>query len=132
VPIEVPDNWHLILDFGGETIASVTASNVAVESRAPQLELCGLQGTIVVDLLDVAAPVETLLPGQAWQQHALPHERASGPDHLLGVAHLIDCLTTGIRPVPSIDHAVHVIEIMEAAAESSKTGRAIELHTTFG
>ena len=131
VPIEVEDNWHLILDFGAARLASVTANNVALDSRAPQMELFGLMGTIAVDLLDVAAPVETLRPGQAWQPHDLPHERSGGPDHLLGVAHLIDCLQSGAKPIPSLDHAVHVIEIIEAASSSVRSGRAVELQTTF-
>jgi predicted dehydrogenase len=131
IPIEVEDNWHLLLDFGDGRIASVTANNVARDSRAPQMELFGLDGTVTVDLLDVSAPVETLLPGEGWQQHHLPHQREAGPDHLLGVEHLIDCITSGERPIPGIDHAVHVIEILEAAATSAHTGRAVELRTTF-
>lgn len=131
IPVEVEDNWHLLLDFGDGRIASVTANNVARDSRAPQMELFGLDGTISVDLLDVAAPVETLLPGEGWHQHHLPHDRDGGPDHLLGVEHLIDCVASGARPIPSIDHAIHVIEILEAAAASSRSGQAVEIQSTF-
>jgi predicted dehydrogenase len=131
VPIEVDDNWHLLLDFGEGRLASVTANNVALDSRAPQMELFGLEGTIAIDLLDVAAPVETLLPGQSWQRHELSHERDGGPDHLLGVEHLIECLASGARPIPSVNHAVHVIEIIDAAAESARSGRTVELQTAF-
>ena len=131
VPIEVADNWHLMLDFGDGRLASVTANNVVQDSRAPQMELFGLEGTVSVNLLDVSAPVETLLPGEGWTSHAIPHQRAAGPDHLLGVEHLVECLTTGARPIPSIEHAIHVIEIMEAAVSSTATGRAIDLETTF-
>jgi predicted dehydrogenase len=132
IPVEVEDNWHLLLDFGDGRIASVTANNVARDSRAPQMELFGLDGTIAVDLLDVSAPVETLLPGEGWQEQQLPHQRDAGPDHLLGVEHLIDCITGGSPPIASIDHAIHVIEILEAAATSSRTGKAVELESTFG
>ncbi len=132
VPIEVPDNWHLMLDFGDGRLASVTANNVAQSSRAPQMELFGLGGTIAVDLLDVSAPVETWLPDTGWSSRVIPHERTAGPDHLLGVEHLVECLTTDAQPLPSIDHAVHVIEIMEAAAESAASGRVVDLGTTFG
>jgi predicted dehydrogenase len=131
VPVEVADNWHLLLDFGDGRLASVTANNVARDSRAPQMEIFGLEGTISVNLLDVSAPVETLLLGEGWRSHAVPHERAAGPDHLLGVEHLVDCVTTGARPIPSIEHAIHVIEIMEAAAQSTESGRAVDLSTTF-
>jgi predicted dehydrogenase len=132
IPVEVEDNWHLLLDFGDGRLASVTANNVARDSRAPQMELFGLDGTISVNLLDVSAPVETLLPGEGWQEHHLPHQREAGPDHLLGVEHLIDCITSGAPPIASIDHAIHVIEIMEAAAMSSRSGQAVALQTTFG
>ncbi len=132
IPVEVEDNWHLLLDFGDGRLASVTANNVARDSRAPQMELFGLEGTISVDLLDVSAPVATLLPGEGWQEHHLPHQRDAGPDHLLGVEHLIDCIASGTPPIPSIDHAIHVIEILEAAATSSRAGQAVELQTTFG
>jgi predicted dehydrogenase len=131
VPIETPDNWHLILDFGDKRIASVTANNVAQSSRAPQMELFGLEGTVAVDLLDVSAPVGTYRPDEGWSSRVIPHQRASGPDHLLGVEHLIDCLATGSHPLPSIEHAIHVVEIMEAAARSAAAGHAIELETSF-
>jgi predicted dehydrogenase len=131
IPIEVEDNWHLMLDFGDGRLASVTANNVAQDSRAPQMELFGLEGTVSVNLLDVAAPVETLLPGEGWTSHAVAHARSGGPDHLLGVEHLVECLTSDARPIPSIDHAIHVVEIMEAAANSAATERAVELKTTF-
>ncbi|MGH2614963.1 MAG: Gfo/Idh/MocA family protein [Thermomicrobiales bacterium] len=131
VPIEVEDNWHLMLDFGDGRLASVTANNVARDSRAPQMELFGLEGTVSVNLLDVSAPVDTLIPGEGWRSHSVPHEREAGPDHLLGVEHLVDCVTNGAQPIPSIDHAIHVIEILEAAARSAATGRAIELSTSF-
>ncbi|MBW3633737.1 MAG: Gfo/Idh/MocA family oxidoreductase, partial [Chloroflexi bacterium] len=45
VPIEVADNWHLMLDFGDGRLASVTANTVVQDSRAPQMELFGLEGT---------------------------------------------------------------------------------------
>jgi predicted dehydrogenase len=131
VPIEVADNWHLMLDFGDGQLASVTANNVAQDSRAPQMELFGLEGTVSVNLLDVSAPVETLVVGEGWTSHTVPHERAAGPDHLLGVEHLVECLSSGVRPIPSIDHAIHIVEIMEAATRSAAAGRAFDLETTF-
>jgi predicted dehydrogenase len=109
----------------------VTANNVVQDSRAPQMELFGLEGTVSVNLLDVAAPVETLVLGEGWTSHAVPHERSGGPDHLLGVEHLVDCVSSGARPIPSIEHAIHVVEIMEAAANSAAAGRVVDLETTF-
>src|SRR5215218_8876543 len=131
VPIEVADNWHLMLDFGDGRLASVTTNNVVQDSRAPQLELFGLEGTVSVNLLDVSAPVETLLVGEGWTSHSVQHERSAGPDHLLGVEHLVECLSGGARPIPSVEHAIHVVEIMQAATRSAAAGRAFDLETTF-
>ena len=125
VPIEVPDNWHLLLDLGEERLATVTANNVAHASRAPQLELFGLGGTIALDLLDVAAPVEIFTPEQGWRSEPIDHDRAGGPDHILGVAHLVDCIRSGAAPIASVEHAIHVVAVLEAAAEAAATGRTV-------
>jgi predicted dehydrogenase len=123
IPIEVDDNWHLLLDFGAGRLASVEASNCVQATRAPQLELMGLDGTIALNLLDVSAPVAFLRAGDSWEEVTVPHARASGPDHLLGIEHLVDCLDTGTRPVLSAAHAIHVLEIVEQAARSAREGR---------
>ncbi len=56
IPVEVDDNWHIVLDLGHRRLASVEASNCVQGTQAPQLELYGLRGTIALDLLDVSAP----------------------------------------------------------------------------
>jgi predicted dehydrogenase len=131
VPVEVADNWMLLLDLGDARLATVSANNVAHASQSPQMELFGLDGTLAVDLLDVAAPVDVYRPADGWQNVKLPHDRNAGPDHLLGVAHLIDCIESGAKPLASVDHAIHVIDILEAAARSAASGQAERLTTTF-
>lgn len=130
VPIEVADTWHLVIEFDGDLLVTVLANNSAVGSRAPQLELFGLAGTLAVNLLDVSAPVGLLRDG-AWQQVEIAHERVHGPDHLLGIEHLADCIETARAPVPSIDHAIHVLEILEAAERSVVEGRRVDLVTSI-
>ncbi len=131
IPIDVEDNWMLLLDLGEARLATVSANNVAHASQSPQMELFGLAGTLAVDLLDVSAPVDVYRPADGWQTVKLPHERSAGPDHLLGVAHLIDCIESGAKPLASIDHAIHVIDILESAARSAANGQAIELKQTW-
>jgi predicted dehydrogenase len=127
VPIEVPDNWLVQVDLGESRLASVTANNVAQASRGAQLELFGLRGTLAINLLDVAAPLELYRPESGWEQIPVPHARAGGPDHLLGVAHLVDCITRGTEPVIGIDHATHVLDILEGAVQSATSGRTVTL-----
>jgi predicted dehydrogenase len=132
VPVEADDNWQMILDFGRGRLASVAANNCVAGSRAPQVELHGLRGTIALDPIDVASPVEVLRTGSGWETVLLPRSgRQAGPDHLLGIEHLVDCIQHNQEPVLSIDHALHVIEIIEKAAQSAAQNRALNLETTF-
>jgi predicted dehydrogenase len=136
VPVEAEDNWHLILDFGGGRLVSLAANNVVYGSRCPQVELHGLQGSIALDPIDVASPVEVLRKGQGWQTVMPPfpgnqgNGRQSGPDHHLGIEHLVDCIQQDRQPLLSIEHALHVVEIMEKAAQSAVEGRTLALSAT--
>ncbi|MCC7160957.1 MAG: Gfo/Idh/MocA family oxidoreductase [Anaerolineae bacterium] len=131
VPIEVDDNWHMLLDFGGARLASVQANNIVQDSRAPQLEVFGLEGTVALNLLDVDAPVEALRAG-AWETIKLPRTgREAGPDHLLGIEHLVDCIQYNTAPLLSAAHAVHVLDILEQAEQAARDGCARTVSSTF-
>jgi predicted dehydrogenase len=54
--------------------------------------------------------------GYVWQQ---------------GASLVAECLATGKEPLFTPEHALHVVEIMVAARESQKTGRRIDLRSTF-
>jgi predicted dehydrogenase len=131
VPVEADDNWQLILDFGNGCLASLAANNVVYGSRAPQVEIHGLEGTIVLDPIDVSAPVELLRKGKGWQTIRPPFPgddgqgRQAGPDHHLGVAHLVACIQQDQAPLLSIDHALHVLGVIETAALAAGEKRVI-------
>lgn len=132
IRVEVDDNWQLLLDLGASRLASVDANNCVRGTRAPQLEIFGLDGTIALNLLDVSAPVEVLRPGRGWEEVVLPRTgRASGPDHLLGIEHLVDCIEQDMEPVLSVEHAIHVVEIVEQAARSAAEGTALPIAAAF-
>ncbi len=126
VPVEEPDLWSMVLDFGNSRIASLESNNAAHASRAPELELFGMRGTIAMSLIDVGAPVEIMKAEGDWSWRPSPHAnggRAAGPDHLLGVIHLLDCLRDGAQPVLSLRAATHVLAVIDAAYESAREGR---------
>ena len=132
IPIEVDDNWHMLLDFGGARLASVQANNCVRDSRAPQMELFGLDGTLAMNLLDVSAPPEMLRADGAWETIPLPRTgREAGPDHLLGIAHLVDCIEKHAPPILSAAHAIHVLDILEKAEQSARDGCAQNVSTDF-
>jgi predicted dehydrogenase len=121
----------MLLDFGDGQLASVQANNCVQDSRAPQLELFGLDGTIALNLLDVGAPVD-VLRGGTWESIRLEHTgREAGPDHLLGIEHLADCVEENTEPVLSAAHAIHVLDILEQAEQSAQDGRAYQVTSRF-
>lgn len=132
VPVEAADNWHLVLDFGNKRLASLTTNSCVQDSLAPPLEIYGLHGTIAFDPIYVHKPVDRLRLDAGWEKVVLPQTgRAQGPDHHLGIEHLVDCIQQKRRPILSIDHALHVVEILEQAAASSREGRTMTISSTF-
>jgi predicted dehydrogenase len=137
VPVEANDNWFVLLDFGGSRLAVFTANNCVQATRAPMVEIRGLAGTVGLDPIDVSAPVEVMGDGAGWRQVPPPFEgtqaigRASGPDHHLGIEHLVDCIQHNREPILSVEHALHVVEILEKAELAAARGEALALETTF-
>lgn len=126
IPMEEADTWLMLLDHGNQVITTVEANNSVQASQAPQLEIFGLKGTIAVNLINGAAPVQLMNDGK-WRDLPVPHTRQSGPDHILGVEHLVDCCLHGKQPILSIEHASHVIEVIDAAARSAVDGGATQI-----
>jgi len=127
VPVEAEDTWQVIARLGG-CIASVEANFSTVGSAAADCELRGERAAVAFSLFDVSAPISLLPAGQSdWTEIPVAHERAAGPDHLLGIRELLDCLAEGRAPVPSARHAIHVLEVIEAARESARTGRTVTI-----
>jgi predicted dehydrogenase len=48
-----------------------------------------------------------------------------------GASVIAESLVTGIEPLINAEHALHVLEVMQAARESQETGRRIKLQSTF-
>ena len=130
IPVEAADAWHLVLRLAEGALASVEANNCAADALAPELELRGERGVLGISLLDVSEPVRLRVDGED-RSETVPHDRAAGPDHLLGVEHLADCVEQGAEPVVSVEHALHVIEVLEAAALSATEGRGVFVDSDF-
>lgn len=130
VSMEENDTWLIALAHERGAISSTEANNSVQATRAAQLELFGLHGTLALNLLNSAAPIQLFKDGQ-WHDVSVPHQRAGAPDHILGVQHLLDCIQHNTPPVLSMAHAAHVIEILDGAAASAKEGRRVTLTTTF-
>ena len=66
-----------------------------------------------------------MLPGERYA------EDAAGYVWQQGASQVAECLVTGKEPLFTPEHALHVVEIIVAARESQRTGRRIELQSTF-
>jgi predicted dehydrogenase len=132
VPVAVDDAWTVALDLGEARLASVEANFTARGTRAAELELMGERGTLALGLLDVSAPIHVLDARGRWSTIAVDTDRpAGGPDHILGVEHLVERIRGASPPALSAEHAIHVIEILHAAERSAAEGVVVELGTTF-
>jgi predicted dehydrogenase len=130
IPVETADAWHLVVRLADGALASVEANNCASGAIGPELELRGERGALGVSLLDVSQPLRLEVEG-ADRTETVPHERAAGPDHVLGIEHLADCIEKGLEPIVSVAHASHVIEALEAAALSAAEGRSVAVESNF-
>lgn len=49
----------------------------------------------------------------------------------MGASVVAECLATGKEPRINVEHALHVLEVIEAARESGKTGKRVTLKSSF-
>ena len=127
IPVAVDDNWHLVAEHAGGCVSTVIANNSAHASASPELELAGDGGTVAISLLDMTEPVRVFSGGE-WRSEPVAYERSDGPDHLLGVRHLVECVVAGDRACAlSVAHAAHVVRVLEAAERSASDGRSHDL-----
>jgi predicted dehydrogenase len=142
-PVSAADNNLLLLDFGEATFAVVDGTFNVVASKSPRMEVFGLEGTLLVNRDDVAAPpVEVYrldaAPGLAgWIRPETYEIFPVGSDRYVELArgvlieHLADCIRDGVQPIASGRHARHVLELMLAAETSAREGRHVDVATTF-
>jgi predicted dehydrogenase len=143
--VTADDNTLLMLDFGGSTYAFVDGTYNVNAVKSPQVEIFGRAGTI--NIADYAAiqggspyfeiyRVDALPGVGGWIAPNLGRVRQADIyfntyHNACMVAHLADCVRGGGHPTLSAEHARHTLEIMLMALESARSGRAIELRTSF-
>jgi len=126
VPVECDDDWHLVLRLASGPLVSIEANMCVAGTLSPEVEIRGEQGVVAFDLLDGAKPVRVLAGGDV-REELVADERGGGPDHLLGIAHLLDCLEGSAEPRLTVDHALHVIAVIEAARTSVRERRVVHV-----
>jgi predicted dehydrogenase len=130
VAVKADDDWHLLVDCG-EALVSIEANYCALTALGPECELMGDRGAVAFSLFDGSAPISVATEDGNRLEEDVPHERVAGPDHILGVRHLVDCVREQRYPLANAEHAIHVLEIVEAARRSAETGGAVEVLSAF-
>lgn len=137
------DNVLALLDFGDSTFASLDATYNVLASRAPELELYGSRGSMVVNQpntssgLNLELYLKEAAPGLAGWVSPKPVSPFAVPDLTKTMArgslvqHLRDCLQRGSKPIASAEHARHVLEVMLAVRESAMSGAAVDVTSSF-
>jgi predicted dehydrogenase len=131
VAIDVDDNWQLVIEVESGVLATIQANNTGAVAAGPEVELQGEQATLGFSLLDMSQPVR-IFNLDGCEEEIVPSYRQVGPDHILGVEHLVSCIENDEPPELSVEHAAHVIAILEAARESARTGAACNVASAVG
>ena len=130
IKVEAEDNAQVLLDFGDGAFGVVTSGFTMQQYRSPALEVYGTTGTIQMLGDDWDPDGYELWRNDigAWQ---LYKETAPDWSWTDGLVHLVDCVRTDRRPIVTLEHARHVLEVMLAAQQSAKEGRRIEVRSQF-
>ena len=130
IQVEAEDNAQVLLDFGESAFGVVTSGFTMQQYRNPALEIYGATGTIQMlgDDWDPDGYELWQNSAGAWQVFKETTPDWSWTD---GLNHLVDCVRTKTKPLVTPEHALHVLEIMVKARQSSREGRALILESAF-
>lgn len=141
---EVDDSTQMILDFGDAFFGVVYTSlkgdfgnhngfstiTFGTEGRIMDGKIVGRNGE--VQLYDPQNLDLKFIRDNMGMPHLNDHQVRLGESHIFeDINQLADWILNDIPPYGTVEHARHVIEIIEAAYKSAETGHVVDLHTTF-
>lgn len=127
---EVDDNFAFLLDFG-DNVYGLFYSALAGGENMMTPSVYGTEGKFEKGAFNGEPIFENQIAGMAAKDLPLTHLKMHEPFVYRDVMELIDYVREGRTPLGSAEQARHVIEIIEAGFESMKTGKTIELKTSF-
>jgi predicted dehydrogenase len=156
IEVEMDDNTLMLLDFGDTTFGYAFGANCR-GGPMPRLAIFGSDGTVSVGQRGGArpgAPAGGGAPARAYggavsvsgrnveggertldlpemPYRVGPHLEIGEAHGYADLMHLIDCILEDKNPIPSGEHARHVVEVIEKAYQSAREGRALDLVTTI-
>lgn len=127
---EVDDNFVFLLDFGENTFGMFYSALAGGENMMSP-SLYGTEGKLEKGVLNNVQLFENPIMGMAAKDLPMEHLKMHEPFVYRDVMELVDYVREGKRPFGSAEQGCHVLEIIEAGFESMRSGRTVELKTSF-
>jgi len=135
--VQTPDLISMQLAFADNRFATIISSFSMPNHRGPVLEVIGERGiAAVVGEMEywVGQGVDLFQFDSSDFGPAGWSSTGPNTDELLltsGPRHFVECIRGEAEPVMSAEHALHVLEVMNAAEQSIQSGESIALQTRF-
>lgn len=130
IDVQSDDNAQVLLDFGDSRFGSITTGFTMQKYRGPAIELYGTEGVLQL-LGDDWAPQGFEQWSNARNTWELHEESEPHWPWTAGLRHLIECVAAGKKPVNQPEHALHCVEVMQAARTSAAEERFVHIESQF-
>jgi len=125
---DMDDTTILLLDFGDAFFALVSATVCGRIVATDQPNIYGGEGTIIGTMF---GEKNLSLPDDNMPHWYGQHLQLEEPHVFEDIMQLVDWIREGKPSISSVEHARHVIEIIEAGYRAAETGQTQEIVTTF-
>jgi predicted dehydrogenase len=136
VKVEVSDNDMLIMEHANGTLSHVqsgynygSADGHSGKTDQYTIDFFGTEGDMHLCGYDWGPHGVDVTTLKEQRQRFV--EDPAGYKWQNGAVHIAECLATGKSTIMSMDHAFHVLEIMEGCHVSQRTGKRVQIHSTF-
>lgn len=144
---ECDDNTLILMDFGKGVFAFADGTDAVVPDSLQwgQFSVVAEKASIENGAIHMPSgwPVELVVKEKGGDPQIIPvpisdvacltpeHAEMMEPHVYTDIMHMVDCILNDTEPEISVEHGRHVVEIVEMAFESARTGMRKELRTTF-
>lgn len=138
IKVEAEDNAHILLEHDNNVISHVMCGfnffdphgHEAKRQQLHSIQIYGDQGNL--RLIGYDWETNGVCLDNSWDEPAKLYQQDSeGYQWQEGATKIGESLVKGIEPRINVEHALHVLEIIEAAKKSSATGMKVKLKSKF-
>jgi predicted dehydrogenase len=131
ITVRVPTHVAGVMDFDSGAVATIIQSFDVWKHSMPNIEIYGTEGSLQVpDPNSFGGPVRIAKAGEKdWTEVALTHSYAN-QSRGLGVADMGNALHSGRAHRASAELTYHVLDIMHAVHDASRSNAHVELEST--